>query len=430
LAHPGSRFTFRKAEAKLRARLGPHTVQERNALYLFATTAMFGVEQAGIMTYLPVFLARLGASAQEVGLLTSLPAIVSMVIVIPAGLFAERFSDQVRLRGRSAFLWRTSFLFIALVPWVFATPCVPAATIAIWSLRALALAVSNSAFMTVLSDAIPANQRPRVNSVRWALLSIVSAVLTAIFGTMLDAIVFPFNYQLLFLISFLGGLLNLYFFSRIQVPPLEVKPRKPRKPWSIRDLRQGARSYVSSVAECHEFVRFLLATTGFRLAINMSVPLFSLYWVNKLGASDSWIGLQAAARYVTLVAAYLMWGKIAKRLKHRRVLLISVLIYGLYPISTALIPSAPWLLPVAVIGAMASSGIDIGLFDLMLAAVPKDRMPRMSSVLNLVANAAAFVGPMLGVALSNATSLRTALLVIGVIQLLSTITFRLLPSDV
>ena len=103
---------------------------------------------------------------------------------------------------------------------------------------------------------------------------------------------------------------------------------------------------------------------------------------------------------------------------------------GFYPITSALIPSAPWLLPVAVIGGFASAGVNIGLFDLMLAAVPKDKMPRLSSVLNLVANAAAFIGPMLGVMLSEATSLRTALLVIGTIQLLSTATFALLPSDV
>ncbi len=64
--------------------------------------------------------------------------------------------------------------------------------------------------MTVMTDAIPARQRPRLNSIRWAMLSVVSAVLAAAFGAMLDMIVFPLNYQILFLISFAGALLNLY----------------------------------------------------------------------------------------------------------------------------------------------------------------------------------------------------------------------------
>ncbi len=68
----------------------------------------------------------------------------------------------------------------------------------------------------------------------------------------------------------------------------------------------------------------------------MSIPLFSLYWVNELGASDGWMGLRSTAGYAALVIGYLVWGKIAGRIKHRRVLLISVLLYGLYQISTAM----------------------------------------------------------------------------------------------
>lgn len=418
---------FRKATTKLQAKWTPRTVEERNALCLYATTAMMGIEQAGIMTYLPVFLVRLDASAEQIGLLTSIPAVVSMIVLIPAGLLAERIANQVQLRGRSAFLMRLSFLLMSIAPWVFAASAIPSVAIVLWSLKALGFAVANSAWMTVMADAIPARQRPRLNSIRWAMLSVVSAVLAAAFGAMLDLIVFPLNYQVLFLISFAGGLLNLYFFSRLQVPPLQAKPKASLQ---LGNLGQGIRSYLSSITECREFVRFLLATTPFRVAFSMSIPLFSLYWVNQLQASDSWIGLRGTAGYAALVIGYLTWGKIAHRVKHRRVLLIGVLLYGLYPISTALIPSAPWLLPVAVIWGAAVSGVDMGLFDLMLAASPKDKMPRLSSVLSLVSNAATFVGPMLGVMLSNATSMRTALLVVGAIQLLSTVPFRLLPSDV
>ena len=66
----------------------------------------------------------------------------------------------------------------------------------------------------------------------------------------------------------------------------------------------------------------------------------------------------------------------------------------------------------------------------MLEAVPKDKMPRLSSVRSLIVNGVAFVGPLAGAALSDATSLRTALFAIGGLLLLSTVTLRMLPSDV
>ena len=417
-----ARGTAARVKAKLASRIG----DRHNSLWLCAATAMMGVQQAGILTYLPVFLARLGATTEQIGLLTSLPAVASLFVLIPAGLFAERFPNQVRLRVRAAFLLRLPNLLLALVPSILPLSAIPSVAIFAWVLRALGMAVANSAWMTVMASAIPADQRPRVNGLRWALLSIVAAVLGAAFGRMLDVIAFPLNYQILFLISFAGTLLDLWLFSHIRVPLLKTSPGAPTRHGR---LKSAIRSYVTSIKESHDFVRFLAATIGFRLALNMSMPLFSLYWVNELQASDGWIGLRGTAGYVALVIGYLGWSKIASHWPGRRVLLTAVLLYGLYPISTALVPSASWLPLPAVIWGIAGSGVDMGLFNLLLASAPKDKMPRLSSVLSLVSNGAAFLGPTLGVVLTDATNLRTALLVIGVLQILSVSTFGLLPRD-
>ena len=133
---------------------------------------------------------------------------------------------------------------------------------------------------------------------------------------------------------------------------------------------------------------------------------------------------------LALVIGYLAWGRLVQRVQHRKMLCLSVGLLALYPISTALIPSALWLPAVALVWGIAASGVDIGLFDLMLAAAPRDRMPRLASLLKLAVSAASFVGPLLGVALSEATSVRTALIIVGVIQLVTVIGFRLLPGDV
>ena len=110
--------------------------------------------------------------------------------------------------------------------------------------------------------------------------------------------------------------------------------------------------------------------------------------------------------------------------------MLATLSLGLYPIATAQIRS-PGLLPVvAVIWGIAWAGVNIGLLDLLLEVVPREKMPRLSSVNSMVASATGFLAPLLGAAVSDATSLRTALLVVGALQLFSTITLRMLPSDV
>lgn len=426
MAGPGASKGLRAWIARYRRRWAGLSVQERNALYLCGTSGCLGPIQAGVGAYLAVFLARLGASAEQIGWLTSVPAMANMVLMIPAGLVAERVRDQVRLRTLGAVVMRSVPLLLAVAPAVFTLSAIPNVAVALVALQSAALAITLPAFMTVMSDAVAPQQRSRVNAARWALMNVVSALLVPFFGRMLDVVDFPRNYQILFAFSFLGGIGNLYFFSRIKVPPLEVREHAS---WRPHNLREGLRSYLASVRGSREFVLFVLGTVAFRVVRNMPLPLYSLFWVNELHASDGLIGLRETAAYSGLVLGYLAWGKWAPRMQQRRQLFVSVLLLGLYCVATALIPSAPWMVPVAAIWGLAMSGVNIGLFNIMLTSVSKERMPRLSAVLNVVSSAGASVGPALGVALSQATSMRMALLIVGAAIILSTVPFRVLPSE-
>jgi len=427
LAGPRVSKGLRTWAARTRRRWTGLSVQERNALYLYATSASFGPIQAGIGAYLTVFLVRLGASAQQIGWLSSVPAMVSMILIIPAGFIAERVRDQVRQRTLTISVARSIPLLLTIATLVFGLSAIPNVAVGLMALHAAGLALAMPAFMTVMSDAVAPQHRSRVNGTRWALLNGVGALLVPFFGRMLDVVQFPLNYQILFLLSAIGGIGNIYFFSRIKVPPLEVRERES---WRPGHLREGLRAYVSSIRGERKFVLFLLGTVAFRVALNMSLPLYSLYWVNELRVSDGLIGLRETAAYSALVVGYLAWGRWAPKIQQRKQLTAGVLLLGLYPIVTGLVPSGGWIVPIALIWGLATSGVNIGLFNIMLASAPKEKMPRLSAVLNLVSSAAASVGPLLGVALSQATSIRTALLIIGALTILSTIPFRAVPSDV
>ena len=122
------------------------SVQERNAFYLYATSASFGPIQAGIGAYLTIFLVRLGASAQQIGWLTSVPAIVSMILIIPAGFAVERVRDQVRLRSLSSSVMRIIPLLLAVAPLVFDLSSIPNVAVGLAALQAAALALAWPAF--------------------------------------------------------------------------------------------------------------------------------------------------------------------------------------------------------------------------------------------------------------------------------------------
>ena len=125
----------------------------RNSRYLYLDMGWQGIILAGITTFQSVFLVRLGASPLLVGLLTSAPALVTIVLSILAAPFLERRRDLVRVVTLTRLGSRLCCLLIALVPALLVGDVArfaPGAIVAIWALSAAFSAVTTPAFTAVL----------------------------------------------------------------------------------------------------------------------------------------------------------------------------------------------------------------------------------------------------------------------------------------
>ena len=404
---------------------GVETWESHNYRALLAQGAWFGLIDGGIFTYLPVFLARLGASASVIGLLTSGPSLVGIVSYIPGGIYAERQANLVKLVAVTSFISRLAYPLIALLPFFLAPSAIPLTVAVLWSLAAIPSGIWLPAWIAVIQKAVSAERQARLNGTRWALLSAVSAVAITSFGYMLDRVPFPQGYQIVFLISFAGALLTTYYWMQVRVPAFVPERNDPP---GHTDLSARARAFLRPLVESQPFLRYNLATLLYRLALNMPVALFSIFWVEDLRATDTWIGLRGSVGYVALIVGYVFWGRMANRLGHRNMLLICGSLLGLYPVCTALVPTMQWLLPVAVLWGFTIGAVDIGLFDMLLAVCPEGRQPTFAATANMLISVVVFVAPFLGAALAEAVGVRAALLISGGLQVASAALFLLLPS--
>ena len=400
------------------------SLDARNCRNLILSGSWVGLIEGGILTYLPVFLARLGASPTVIGLLTSGQFLIGILAYIPGGAYAERQSDQVRLANITSIFTRSAYLLIALLPFAFDLRDVAAPVILVWTLAAIPTAIFVPSFFTVVQQAVPLRQRAQFLGFRWAAMTVVAAVSIPLFGLLLDHTPFVSGYQVVFALSFMAALMHMVSFSRVQVPPF-VRQR------SGHGLRRGTmeqvREFFRPFAESRLFVRYSLATVGFRLALYVPHSLYSIYWVSDLHATDTVIGLRGGVGYALLAVGYILWGRWSNRWGDRRVLLISGLGFGLYPLLTAMIPSMEWLpLPAAIWG-LTGSGIDIGLFAMMMALSPEDKRPRFIAATYVLSSVTSCVGPLLGAALAEALDVRTALLVGGALQMATASVLLWLP---
>jgi MFS family permease len=420
--------TLQGARARLRRTIFGHAAEsldDRNYRNLLISGAWFGPAEGGIFNFLPVFVARLGASPTMVSLLTAGPSLVGIFSYLPGGAYAERRPDQVRLVVRAGFLARLSYLLIALLPFFLPPEQVVIAIVLIWSLTAIPNAVHVPAWTAMMQRAVPPGRRAKLNGARWGLMSLIASIAMAVYGVMLNRMDFPLGYQIVFMISFLAAMMNLVYFSRVVIPPFVSGRGDGAAHGSIFAEVPGLfRAYFSN----RRFVRFLAASGVFRLALAMPVGLFSIYWVNDLEATDALIGLRGTAGYIALVVGYFFWGRTANRIGHRRMLMICGLGQACYPVLTALASDAYWLLPAAAVWGLTAAGIDLGLFDMLLAACPEGRQPTFAAGSAVFASVAVTIGPLLGAAMAQNWSTQAALVAIGGVQAASTLAFLLLPG--
>jgi MFS family permease len=410
------------------------SLDDRNILHFTIDTAIQGVMMGGVSTYISVFVVRLGASSLLVSLLTSLPAIFMALLSIPVGMWVERQPDPIRLTNRGRILHRGAFLVIALLPF-FAGRYLAEAVVAVWALNAIPATVINLTWMAVVAQIIPPHRRPGVNGTRWALLSLVTAVSVAVFGTMLEGVSFPLNYQLVFAISFMSGLGGVYFFSLLELPRTDAHSSLESEPWApplqtpsswMQVVAERLRAYARSIAETPVFVRYLLATAVLRLALNLPVALYSIYWIRYLDASDQWIGWRATASSLALIAGYYLWGRVASRKGHHLVLIACTVGVGLYPALTALVTDQVWLPVVAIVYGFFVTGIDISIFDTLLHVCPPERRASYVALNTLLANLVIFLAPLLGSLLDRWLDIRVVFWFAGGIHVLAALLFRLL----
>src|SRR5919202_1610915 len=204
----------------------PATVEDRNVRNLIAQTAFAGVIQGGITAFLPVMLARMGASALTVSLLNSSLALTSIAMAIPSGPIVERQRRLVGWSARYYMVVRALYGAIALAAFLPAS-LAPAVCVLLWGATGIPAAIANNAWYGVLAGALSPRRRPVVNGARWALLGLVSALCVALFGRTLDLLPFPLGYQLCFLISAVAGVFGIYFYSRLEIPDREPQPPRP-----------------------------------------------------------------------------------------------------------------------------------------------------------------------------------------------------------
>jgi MFS family permease len=407
-----------------------------NLKHLYWDIFWFGVLAGSTMGFLSIYAARIGATTLQIGLLTAGPAVINLLLTLPAGRWMENRSIKTVVIN-SAILHRAGYMIMILLPLIIFTQIQLRSILLVTVLMSVPGTFLAISFNSMYADVVPPDWLGHAVGRRNALAAVSVTLTSLMCGWILDQIIFPINYQIVFSIGALGGFLSLYHVHRIRYIPLfdrltsdnpvdmTLPAKKHRRGTFLKSLGKGflTRMREKKIFRLEllkgPFGLFILSYLFFYTFQYLSVPLFPAYYVNVLELSDGEISLGAALFHSFMMIGSLRISYLSSRYGHRRVMLIGTLLFCIYPFILSAARDAKLFLVASILGGLVYALLAGGLVNRLMERVPASDRPAHMALHNIALNLGILIGALVGPLLASWVDLRDALVISGVLRLVA-----------
>lgn len=361
--------------------------------------------------FLPVFLTHLNASSFQVGMLTSMPAMTGLLLAIPLGRFLQKQTNVVKWFSFARLLVITCYALTGIISFLIPQGTLVNSILTIWAIATLPQTVVAITFSVVMNAVAGPNRRFELMSRRWSIMGVTTTLVVLALGQMLDRVIFPLNYQLMFIGMSIGGLISFYFSSHIRIPPQTIPLETGDK--SIKAQVSGM---TQLVLQEKPFISFMTKRFIFFAGSAMAAPLVPLYLVREVGASDGWISIINTSQIAIMVIGYFLWTRFGKKRGVRPVLVLTTFGLSFYPFFMALSRSTWQIAIFAGIAGIFQAGLDLVFFDVLMQTVPPKYSALFVGVAQSMQYAATIISPLIGTFIADHWSLSAGLIISAIIR--------------
>lgn len=373
-----------------------------------------GVAMAGAAaTFLPIYLTRLSATPFQISLLSTMPAITGMFLALLIGRFLQGKANVVPWFSAARLAVILCYALTGLASLFVPQEYLINVILGIWAFATLPQTVVAIAFSVVMNAVAGPTGRFELMTHRWSILGFTSSITVLVVGQLLDRVIFPSNYQIMFLVLSFGGLISFYFSSHITIPPTPPPSEAP-----ARNLRGLVAGYTSQVTKEKPFISFITKRFVFLTGVALAAPLFPLFYVRTIQATDAWISAINTVQTVSLIAGYFFWSRQTRRHGSHRVIALTTLGLSLYPILIALTGAAWQVALMAAFAGIFQAGLDLVFFDELMNTVPYEKSATFVAFAQSIQYVSSIIAPLIGSALASSFSIPLALIIAGLIRLI------------
>jgi len=373
-----------------------------------------------VAPFLPVLLTRLGADTFQVSMLTFMPALAGLILAIPLGQFLQSRKNIVPWFSAARLAVLSSYGLTGIVLIIFPQAGAILGILGLWAIATIPQTVLNITFSVVMNKVSGPSGRYELMSHRWSLMGFANAIAALIAGKLLETWEFPRNYQLVFIVFSIGGLISYYFSSRINIPNNIITYETVK-----RSLKEKVSGYFKLILSEKPFVSFVFKRFLFLSGTALANPLLPIYYVKGLNATDFWIALINIAASTTVILGYFIWLNQTRSRGSHMVLVAATFGGSLFPILTGISHQVWPVVIFAGINGIFQAGINLVFFDELMNRVPPDQSATFVAAAQLTQYLSLIAAPLFAPWISNRLGINVALMIAGGISLLGFLAFFL-----
>jgi predicted MFS family arabinose efflux permease len=379
-------------------------VERANTRYLYMDVFWMGAAFAMEWYFMQVFAIRLGATPAHLGALTSLRALLLAVGAALASRWQSRYNNLIKALRTPTLVYRVMMYLGIAASASFSAGQVDI-LVAMVVLAAIPTGIAQGCFLGMLPTALSERRLAPVVARRMVLVNATVLVCVVGFGQLLEALPFPINYQIAFVLAFVASFLSWLNAQRVKVPdmPHAVPGNVP--------------SPAVNVWKNQEFVRLMVVIVAICIGVFMASPLIQLHLVRGLDASDAWISVfglfeMGAGALITLRLDWLI-----NRFGTGRLMVAATFATFLQTIILASITNLPPFIVGSIAFGVGWFSLGVLMYNRLIEIAPQDDFPRYAIAYQMLINIALFVGPLISTFLiQHAVTVPAALLLVAAVR--------------
>ncbi|HYF83308.1 MAG TPA: MFS transporter [Clostridia bacterium] len=358
---------MKERHQSIKGRVAGDKLLANNIKYYVLNGVLFTIVTNMYKPFAQKFIFRLNGSEFHVSLFNALPGMVAVFAIIPGIVFMSRAVSKKKVTGIFFFLSRLFILSFAFVPFI-PDQYKPLAFVLLAGFMNFPESVSTTALQNFAAEAFKEKDRAFAIASKNKYSALVSFISLLILGQVIErlgstdskAIVI---YQVFFVAAFLLGIYEIAALMKI------------KENNTVETEKIDVKSSLQEIFKNKGFVLFLSCSMLFHFGWQMGWPLFSIYQIKYLGASEAWITISNVSSGIAMFMSYGYWERLITKKGNCYAIALATTGMAATPIMYAWSPNLYVLTVAGIIMGFFTSGTTTTILSSLLEAAPdKNRL--------------------------------------------------------